>query len=250
MIGLCLLVVFGHNLLDPIAPTDPVASGFWTLLHVFNIVDMGSFQLFVGYPIIPWIFVMPLGYYLGELYKPSFDAKLRIKRLFQLGSGMTLLFFVMRTINVYGDPYFWSAQDSMGMTIASFFNITKYPPSLFYLLLTLGPSLIFLALAENWRNKWTEKLVVIGRVPMFFYIVHIYVIHFFAVLAALFTGFDFSDMVIDLWVTLQPQLQGYGFDLWVVYLIWILLTIGLYPLCSWYNNYKTAHREKWWLSYL
>ena len=250
MIGLCLLVVFGHNLLDPIAPTDPVASSFWTLLHVFNIVDMGSFQLFVGYPMIPWIFVMPLGYYLGEFYKPSFDAKLRVKRLFQLGLGMTLLFFVMRTINVYGDPYFWSAQDSMGMTIASFFNITKYPPSLFYLLLTLGPSLIFLALVENWQNKWTDKLVVIGRVPMFFYIVHIYVIHFFAVLAALLTGFDFSDMVIDLWVTLQPQLQGYGFDLWAVYLIWILLTIGLYPLCSWYNNYKTAHREKWWLSYL
>ena len=92
--------------------------------------------------------------------------------------------------------------------------------------------------------------MVIGRVPMFFYIVHIYVIHLLAVVAAISTGFDFSDMVIDLWVTLQPQLQGYGFNLWTVYLIWVVLTIALYPICSWYNSYKTNHREKWWLSYL
>lgn len=250
MIGLALLAVFGHNLLDPIAPTDTVASGFWTFLHVFNIVNMGSFQVFVGYPMIPWIFVMPLGYYFGELYKPSYDPKLRIKRLFQLGLGLTLLFFVLRTLNIYGDPYTWTEQESFGMTIASYFNITKYPPSLLYLLITLGPSILFLALVENIQNQWTEKLVVIGRVPMFFYIIHIYVIHLLAVVAAMSTGFDFSDMVIDVWVTLQPQLQGYGFDLWVVYLVWIVLTIALYPICSWYNNYKTSHREKWWLSYL
>ena len=250
MIGLALLAVFGHNLLDPIAPTDAVASGFWSFLHVFNIVDMGSFQVFVGYPMIPWIFVMPLGYYFGELYKPSYDPKLRIKTLFKLGLGLTLLFFVLRTINVYGDPYIWATQDSIGMTIASYFNVTKYPPSLLYLLITLGPSILFLALVEKVQNQWTEKLVVIGRVPMFFYIVHIYVIHLLAVVAAMSTGFDFSDMVIDLWVTLQPQLQGYGFNLWVVYLVWVILTIALYPICSWYNNYKTNHREKWWLSYL
>ncbi|MBO0320905.1 DUF1624 domain-containing protein [Muricauda sp. CAU 1633] len=250
MIALSLVVIFGHNLLDSIAPTDAVASGFWTFLHVFNIVNMGSIQVFVGYPIIPWIFVMPLGYYFGELYKPSYDPKLRIKRLFQIGLGLTLLFFVIRTINVYGDPYTWAEQDSLGMTIASYFNITKYPPSLLYLLITLGPSILFLAFMENVQNRWTEKLVVIGRVPMFFYIIHIYVIHALAVVAALSTGFDFSDMVIDLWVTLQPQLQGYGFDLWVVYLIWAVLTIALYPVCSWYNAYKTANRQKWWLSYL
>lgn len=250
MIGLALLAVFGHNLLDPIAPADTVASGFWTFLHVFNIVNMGSFQVFVGYPMIPWIFVMPLGYYFGELYNPSYDPKLRIKRLFQLGLGLTLLFFVLRSINIYGDPYAWTEQESFGMTIASYFNITKYPPSLLYLLITLGPSILFLAFVENIQNQWTEKLVVIGRVPMFFYIIHIYVIHLLAVVAAMSTGFDFSDMVIDIWVTLQPQLQGYGFDLWVVYLVWIVLTVALYPVCSWYNNYKTNHREKWWLSYL
>jgi uncharacterized membrane protein len=250
MISLCFIVVFGHNLLDSVAPAGSVASGFWAFLHVFNIVNMGSFQVFVGYPLIPWIFVMPLGYYFGELYKPSYDSKLRIKRLFQLGLGLTLLFFILRTINVYGDPYTWTNQGSLGMTIASYFNVTKYPPSVLYLLVTLGPSILFLALMEKVQNQWTEKLVVIGRVPMFFYILHIYVIHLLAVVAALSTGFDFSDMVIDLWVTFQPQLKGYGFNLWVVYLIWIFLTIALYPICSWYNNYKTNHREKWWLSYL
>jgi uncharacterized membrane protein len=250
MIALSLIAVFGHNLLDSIAPTDPVTSGIWSLLHVFNLVNLGSFQVFVGYPMIPWIFVMPLGYYFGGFYLPSFDSKLRIKRLFQLGAGMVLIFFALRTFNTYGDPNLWANQDSIGLTIASFFNVTKYPPSLLYLLITLGPSLIFLGLVENWQNRWTQKLVVIGRVPMFFYIVHIYVIHILAVFAAIFTGFSFSDMVIDLWVTLQPQLRGYGFSLWVVYLIWILLTLALYPICSWYNNYKTDHREKWWLSYL
>lgn len=250
MIGLCLVAIFGHNLLDAVAPTDPVASGIWTFLHVFNLIDFGSFQVFIGYPIIPWIFVMPLGYYFGELYKSSVDPKLRIKRLFQMGLGITLLFFALRTINIYGDLVPWSEQDSMGMTIASFFNVAKYPPSLLYLLITLGPSIVFLALVENWQNWLSEKLVVIGRVPMFFYIVHLYVIHFFGVIAAMLTGFSFSDMVIDLWITLQPQLQGYGFNLWVVYLIWIVLTIALYPICSWYNKYKTNHREKWWLSYL
>lgn len=250
MIGLALIVIFGHNLLDSFAPSDSVASGVWTFLHVFNMVNMGSFQVLVGYPIIPWIFVMLLGYYFGEFYKPSYDSKLRIKRLFQIGLGLTLLFFVIRTMNVYGDPYTWAKQDSLGMTIASYFNITKYPPSLLYLLITLGPSILFLAFMENVQNRWTEKLVVIGRVPMFFYIVHIYVIHALAVVAAIATGFSFSDMVIDLWVTLQPQLQGYGFNLWVVYLVWIVLTVALYPICSWYNDYKTANRQKWWLSYL
>ena len=250
MIGLCIIVVLGHNLLDSVTPTDPVSSGIWAFLHVFNVIDMGSIQVFVGYPMIPWIFVMPLGYYLGALYKPDFDVKLRIKRLLQMGIGAIVLFLALRIGNFYGDPVPWVMQKTTGMSIASFFNVTKYPPSLLYLLITLGPSLIFLALVENLQNQWTEKLVIIGRVPMFFYIIHIYVIHAVAVVAAIATGFNFSDMVIDLWVTLQPQLRGYGFELWVVYLIWILLTLALFPICKWYNTYKTENRQKWWLSYL
>ena len=210
-IAICLLAVFGHNLLDSFVPSGAFASNLWTFLHVFNLVNLGDFQVFVGYPLIPWVFVMPLGYYFGAFYKPSFDPKLRISRLYQIGLGLTLLFFALRAINIYGDSYHWATQDSIGLTIASFFNINKYPPSLHFLLITLGPSLVFLALAESWQNKWTERMVVIGRVPMFFYILHIYVIHALAVVAAMLTGFSFSDMVIDLWITLPAPIARLWF---------------------------------------
>lgn len=250
MIIVAIAIILGHNLFDSIAPTDTFASGIWTFLHVFDILDFGVTQIFVAYPMIPWLFVMPLGYYFGELYKPSVPGQLRRKRLMQLGLTLTLSFFALRFLNVYGDPYFWKSQESVGLTLMSFFNISKYPPSLFYLLITLGPTLVFLAFAEKWKGGLFDRLVIIGRVPMFFYIIHIYVIHLLAVVAAYLTGFNLSDMVIDVWVTMQPELQGYGFDLWVVYLIWIILTIGLYPVCRWYNTYKSANRDKWWLSYL
>ncbi|MGB5205929.1 hypothetical protein [Eudoraea sp.] len=167
-----------------------------------------------------------------------------------MGIGITLAFFVLRFINIYGDPYAWSIQKSFVFTVMSFLNVTKYPPSLMYLLITLGPSIIFLALAEKWKGLFFDKLITIGRVPMFFYIIHIYIIHLLALIAAVLTGFKASDMVIDFWVNEQPELQGYGFSLWVVYLVWILLIIALYPVCSWFNKYKSNNRDKWWLSYL
>jgi len=226
MVILSLVVIFGHNAFDSFAPSGDLASGIWTFMHQFKIVTIGTINVFIGYPIIPWVFIMPLGYYFGELYLPSFDAQRRVKRLWQLGLGMTVLFIVLKFINLYGDPYFWSTQKSLSFTIMSFFNITKYPPSLMYLLITLGPSIIFLAVAEKWQGTFSSKLITIGQVPMFYYIIHIYVIHAFAVVAALLTGFSFSDMVIDVWVTLQPDLQGYGFSLGVVYLLWAVLMWG------------------------
>ncbi len=249
-IFLSIIVIAGHNVFDSFAPTGIFASGLWTFLHVFNIVEIGNMQVFVGYPIIPWVFVMPLGYYFGELYKPTVDSTFRVKRLWQLGIGITLAFFVVRFINLYGDPNVWSTQKSFGFTLMSFFNLTKYPPSLLYLLITLGPSIIFLALAEKWKGSFFDKLITIGRVPMFFYIIHIYIIHLLALIAAVLTGFRASDMFIDVWINMQPELQGYGFSLWVVYLVWIALIFALYPLCSWFNNIKNNNRDKWWLSYL
>ncbi|WP_297704186.1 heparan-alpha-glucosaminide N-acetyltransferase domain-containing protein [uncultured Eudoraea sp.] len=249
-IFLSIIVIVGHNAFDSFVPTGIFASGLWTFLHAFNIVDMGIMELFVVYPIIPWVFVMPLGYYFGELYKPTVNSSFRVKRLWQLGIGITLAFFVLRFINIYGDPYAWSTQKSFVFTVMSFLNVTKYPPSLLYLLITLGPSIIFLALAEKWRGSFFDKLITIGRVPMFFYIIHIYIIHLLALIAAVLTGFKASDMVIDVWVNMQPELKGYGFSLWVVYLVWVLLIIGLYPICNWFNTYKSNNRDKWWLSYL
>lgn len=250
MIVLSILVILGHNALDGVMPEGAFMSGLWSFLHVFNVVPLGNIQLFIAYPILPWVFVMPLGYYFGEFYKPSVSPEFRVKRLWQLGISITLAFFIIRFVNIYGDPYPWSPQKSFDFTVMSFFNLTKYPPSLLYLLITLGPSIIFLAVTEKWKGSFFDKLITIGRVPMFFYIIHIYFIHLLALIAAVLTGFNASDMVIDFWINEEPQLQGYGFSLWVVYLVWIALIIGLYPLCSWFNNYKSNNRDKWWLSYL
>jgi uncharacterized membrane protein len=250
IISISILVIIGHNLFDGIAPDGGFTSGIWTLLHLFNIVDIGGAQVFVAYPMIPWIFVMPLGYYFGQLYLPSVDAGFRVKKLFQIGSSLTLFFFALRFLNIYGDPYFWSEQGSISFTIMSFFNVSKYPPSLLFLLVTIGPSILFLSIAENWQGKLNNAFIIIGRVPMFFYIIHIFIIHALGAMAAMLTGFSLSDMIIDVWVSMQPNLDGYGFGLITVYIVWFAVIIALYPICSWYNQYKSNNRHIWWLSYL
>jgi hypothetical protein len=119
-----------------------------------------------------------------------------------------------------------------------------------YVLVTLGPALLFLSYAESIRGKLSQYIVALGRVPMFFYIIHIYLIHVIALIAALILGYDAADMVFNTWVTDSPNLRGYGFNLGVVHLVWITMVLVLFPLCLWYDRYKIQHRDKWWLSYL
>jgi uncharacterized membrane protein len=245
----CLLIIISHNLFDSFTPQNTVLQDLWIILHQFG--DLNHMKLMVAYPAIPWIAVMPLGYCLGALYVPDVDPQKRRLLLRTLGFSLIGLFFIIRGFNGYGDAYAWEFNGSYSTAFMSFFKVTKYPPSLLFLLITLGPALLFLSISEEWEGALKEKLVVFGRVPMFFYIIHIFVIHLFAVLAVLLSGFDASVMIIDQWVTWQPDLQGYGFSLWVTYLIWIGLIILLYPLCSWYNNYKSANAaQKKWLSYM
>jgi len=250
MVAISLLAIFGHNYFDSFSPVNPTASVLWSFLHVFDPIDFSSFQIFVVYPFVPWIFVMLLGYHFGTLYQSTVNEQFRFKRLIQLGLGCVLLFFLLRFSNVYGNLTPWVNDADWSKSLISFFNISKYPPSLLYLLISMGPSFIFLAFAEKWSSHWTEKLLIFGRVPMFFYIIHIYVIHFFALIAAMIMGFKPSDMVIDIWINFQTELQGFGFNLGIVYGIWLLLIIGMYPLCKWYDLYKRDNREKWWLGYL
>jgi uncharacterized membrane protein len=246
-----ILLVAGHNILDPIHVAGEGADAIgWSLLH-----EQGGFQfpftfVFVGYPIIPWIGVMLLGYCFGSLYQPSYDALTRKKILLSIGGGAIVLFVLLRLLNMYGDPAPWSVQKNPLFTFLSFINVTKYPPSLLYVLITLGPALIFLAVSEKYKGKLTQALVSLGRVPMFYYILHLYMIHILAVIAAILTGYTLSDMVFNTWVTSSPALKGYGFSLGVVYLVWIAVVLVLYPLCKWYDTYKINHREQWWLSYL
>jgi uncharacterized membrane protein len=245
-----LLLVGGHNLLDTVHFENNSTQAFWSVFFQPYAFQLGRFFIFVGYPIIPWAGVMLLGYCFGSLYTSNVDAQRRKKILVQLGAAAILLFIIIRWINLYGDPSQWSVQPNSLFTFLSFINVTKYPPSLFYILITLGPALLFLAFTENGNGRIYQYIVALGRVPMFFYILHIYLIHLIAVFAALLTGFSLTDMTFTTWITESKNLKGYGFNLGIVYLVWIGVVLLLYPLCLKYDRFKTAHKEKWWLSYL
>jgi len=209
------------------------------------------FTILVGYPVLPWLGIMMTGYCLGELYQPGFDPSKRKKILLYTGSGVIILFILIRGINWYGDPSHWSVRRTTMLSFLSFLRTTKYPPSLLYTLMTLGPSLLFLAFAEKPLNAITGKISVFGRVPMFFYILHIVLIHALAMVFAQVSGHSWKDMILSSWVTDNQRLQGYGYNLLTVYLIWIAVTVLLYPLCVWYDRYKRNHlADRPWLSYL
>jgi uncharacterized membrane protein len=246
------LMVVGHNAFDGFhVEGDGIEAILWSIVHQFQGFPLSeSYFLFVGYPIVPWIGVMLLGYCFGVFYQSTYSQASRKKILLYLGSGLVGLFILIRLINGYGDPNPWSVQPNPVFTVLSFLNVTKYPPSLLYLLVTLGPAILFLAVSENYAGAISQRIKILGRVPMFYYLLHLYLIHLLALVAALFTGYEASDMVFNTWVTNSPNLVGYGFSLWVVYVIWIGVVVILYPLCKWYDTYKKEQRSKWWLSYL
>jgi uncharacterized membrane protein len=246
------LMVVGHNVFDnfKVDGNGPAAI-LWSMVHQFQGFSLSeSYFLFIGYPIIPWIGVMMLGYCFGTFYQTTYSQTDRKKILLYLGFSLIALFVLIRLINGYGDPNPWSTQPNPVFTVLSFLNVTKYPPSLLYVLVTLGPAILFLAISENYYGSVSQKIKILGRVPMFYYLLHLYLIHLLALTAALLTGYEASDMVFNTWVTNSPNLVGYGFSLWVVYVVWISVVLILYPLCKWYDTYKATQRSKWWLSYL
>ena len=248
LLFLSVIVIAGHNLLDPIEANGKV---LWAILHVFEVFKLpNNFTLFVAYPIIPWFAVMSLGYCFGHLYHKSFDPRRRKLILNLNGIGFTLAFLLVRGINQYGNLNPWVGFENPWQTIMSFMDPAKYPPSLSYLMMTLGPSLILLANAESWRGKVIDFFQVFGRVPFFYYILHLYLIHILALIAAELSGYGWDVMILSNWVTEVEALKGFGFGLWMVYLIWLLVVLSLYPLCVWFDKYKSSHRHQWWLSYL
>src|SRR5580658_9663586 len=253
LLAIALLLIGAHDLLDGIhVGGSGFAAVLFSFLHTQQGFSFGPVNFFIGYPILPWIGLIALGYWLGELYDPNYDPALRRRSLRRLGWGAILLFIVIRAFDGYGDPSHWSVQHNFVYTILSYINVSKYPPSLLYILLTIGPALLFLSAAERPLNAITRPLAVIGRVPMFYYIVHIFFLHALAVAAAAVSGFPPAAMVnLNNWVTANPQLKGYGFGLDMVYAVWIGTVIVLYPLCRWFDHYKRTHAaEQKWLSYL
>ncbi|MEP6725362.1 MAG: heparan-alpha-glucosaminide N-acetyltransferase domain-containing protein [Bacteroidota bacterium] len=242
----CMLI-FGHNLLDGIRDNGNL---LWEILHqqsFFNLSD--HVQLMIGYPVVPWVAVMSLGYYFGAFYDKSYDQAKRKKLFNIIGFSAIVLFVFLRWTNLYGNPTDRGHYYVFSKNLISFLNPAKYPPSLMYLLMTLGGAFLFLANSENLKGRIVNFFSTFGRVPFFYYILHLYLIHLLALLFAQLSGFGWQHFILPTWISFVP-LQGYGLSLLMVYTIWAAVILLLYPLCKKFDTYKQSHKEKWWLSYL
>lgn len=234
-----------HNLADGVDPgTLGEWGALWTVLHVQRPITLPwGGQLFVAYPLIPWIGVMAAGYAFGSILLQP--AEPRRRTLLWLGGALTAGFIVLRATNLYGDPRPWAQQSSALFTVMSFLNTTKYPPSLLFLLMTLGPAIMSLAWFEHLRGPVARFLIVFGRVPLFYYVLHLFLIHAAALAVGVMAGFPASAFMRG--VFNMPD--GWGYGLPVVYAVWVAVVLALYPVSRWYADLKSRRREVW-LSYL
>jgi uncharacterized membrane protein len=240
-----LLMIATHNLFDSVQSSNPI----WSILHSPNLIlNEPGHIVFVAYPLIPWIGVTAVGYGLGQIY--SWPSERRKAFLLSSGTGLTVTFLVLRAINLYGDPVRWTTQKSAAFTVLSFLNSTKYPPSLLFLLMTLGPAMLFLWTVDARTPQWLRPALIIGKVPMFYYLLHIPLIHLLAI-AVCYVRYGQV-----YWMFESPSLgqfpitppPGWGYSLPIVYLVWAIVVPALYPLCRWFAALK-QRRSDAWLSY-
>ncbi len=249
LIGIAM--VAGHNVFDSVrASSFGILAPVWSVLHSPNVILANERHVvFVAYPLIPWVGVTAAGFGLGQIF--AWTPERRRAFLLRLGAAMTLGFLLLRASNLYGDPVPWSSQRSAVATALSFLNATKYPPSLLFLLMTLGPALLLLGSLERGTPRVLRPALVLGRVPLFFFLLHIPLIHLIAV------GVCYARYAEAHWMFESPQLEqfpftpppGWGFPLPVVYLVWAIVVIALYPACRWFAALKQRRRDGW-LGYL
>jgi uncharacterized membrane protein len=243
--GLAIAVL--HNLLDPI-DADSLGGGWsfaWSVLHESNGFEpIEGHYVVVGYPIVPWVGVMALGMGLGEIF--TRPPEVRRRATLVLGLATIAAFAIVRGLNVYGDPVPWSVQRTALFTIASFLDCEKYPPSLAYLLMTLGPLLVLLSVFERVRPPeiLRRPLETFGRVPLFFYVAHLFLLRAAGIFSAYLRfgveGFD-----------PEGHAGVPGLPLWGAYLAWAIALAALYPACAWYADLKRRRAKDWpWLGYL
>jgi len=238
-------VIALHNLLDPLTSASFGPLGWlWSILHTGEPLEPFAGRQFIPvYPLIPWVGVMAAGYGLGPVLLLERERRRRL--LLRLGVGLTLAFVVLRALNFYGDPRPWSLQESGLFTLFSFFNTHKYPPSLLFLLMTLGPALVALRLFDRGTGRLARPLVTFGRVPLFYYVLHLYLIQ---MLAVVFAIARYGPRVGEAFAggRLPPD---YGYGLSVIYAVWLGVVAALYLPCRWFAGLKRRRREAW-LSYL
>lgn len=247
-LALGIAIVFGHNLLDyawpPSAPRDGIDHPLWVALHAQMAINTPVWRIVFSYPVLPWLGVMLCGFGIADVFR--LEPAKRDAWLLRGGIALTLAFVVMRAINVYGDPHPWHATERGAVgTLMSFLNVEKYPPSLLYVLMTIGPAAVLCAFAERMHGATKDTLVMFGRVPFAFYVAHLYLIHALAVLLGVIQGYDARQFFVMAWAF--PA--GYGVPLVALYPIWIGIVALLYPFCRWVAAVK-ARRGDWWLSYL
>jgi uncharacterized membrane protein len=246
-LGVALIV--GHDALDGIHAADlGRASWLWTWLHERGALFPAGHVVNVIYPFLPWPGVMASGYALGAVFtRPEAE---RRRLLVRGGGALVLAFVVVRALNIYADPHVWTTQRSPLFTLFSFLACSKYPPSLDYLLMTLGPALVFLGLVDGRVPSWSRPFVTFGRVPFFFYVLHVPLLHAGAILAgAVVFGADGARAFVGKLFLPDAQSTRFGFSLPVVYLAWLLALVVLYPACRWFAGVKARSRSPW-LSYL
>jgi len=244
-----LTILFGHNLLS-FLPLEgfPVVKAILSPLFATTAFPVTPQITFViGYPPIPWLGIMLVGFASGKLFELADDK--RRSTFLKIGLSALVLFTVLRFINIYGDPSLWSFQKNNLFTVLSFINVTKYPPSLLFSLVTLGIMFLILALAEQRENRFTNFVSVYGKVPLFFYLIHWYIIHPTLIVIMFLQGFHWSDLNFASGNFGRPKGIESGLELWAIYIIWIAVVLILYYPCLRYSIYK-ATQNKWWLKYI
>jgi uncharacterized membrane protein len=242
-----LVIVFCHNLLPLIPFTEgSVIKAILTPLFSPAAIPLGGQTFIMGYPPIPWLGIMLTGFAFGRYFEKEKEE--RKKTFLKLGLGVLVLFTVIRFINIYGDPVPWSVQREPVFTFLSFINITKDAPSLLFCLLTLGIMILLLAVAEQFNDSIKKVTSVYGKVPLFFFIIHLYILHPIMFLIVFAQGYSSSDLLFGFNLGRPKAISG--LSLGYTYLVWIAVVIMLYPLCKWYRRYKERHKENKWLKYL
>ncbi|MGN6618783.1 MAG: DUF1624 domain-containing protein [Ilyomonas sp.] len=241
ILPLGLLLFLGHDIVS--MNTNNSSPGFVNLLfnglYILPVVKTHTIAFL--YSILPYTGIMLLGYWMGKHVRER-------KTVFITGLGLFLLFIILRFINIYGDPQPWKHQSSFLYTLLSFVNTTKYPPSLQFSTMVLGPSLMLLAALDKMQNSFQRFASVYGKVPFFYYVIHIYLAHIIVVIAFYATGHN-NQQIHDPKSPFLFRPQDFGFSLGIVYLIWLFVVLMLYYPCRWFSNYKKEHRS-WWTSYI
>jgi uncharacterized membrane protein len=245
ILGICIIALHGLVQYIPVieqSPLKPILGFFFSS----TVIPLGPQTMFVmGYPPIPWLGIMLTGFACGELFTRRHRKSLFLK----IGAAALVLLTIIRLLNGYGDPSKWAVQKTDLFTFLSFINVSKYPPSLLFCLFMLGIMFLLLAAAEGFKNKVSDILTVYGQVPLFYFLIHLFLIHALMLVMLFLQGFTWADVTIGTFSLGRPKAES-GLDLWGTYLVWLFVVISLYPLCKWYSRYKTTHSEKKWLRYL